>query len=62
MLNYLFLAIILVLFFSCSRNPNISDFEEELSNKVMVQSVGMISLTNIEKTNGTEQEFFGQKT
>lgn len=46
---------------SCSGKPDISEFEAELNEKIEAESNGNISLTEIEKTNSTEQEIFGQK-
>lgn len=46
---------------SCSGKPDISEFELELRNKIESESNGIITLSEIEKTNSEEKEFFGQK-
>lgn len=46
---------------SCSGKPDISEFESELNDKIESESNGMISLSEIEKINSEEKEFFGQK-
>jgi len=61
LIKYFTVIVLSILIISCSGKPDISEFELELKNKIESESKGTITLTEIEKTNSEEKEFFGQK-
>lgn len=46
---------------SCSSNPEITDVEQNLKDRIASESENRIELVSIEKTDAVEKEYFGQK-
>ena len=61
-MKFIKLIAIVALLTSCSSKPDINKVENILSEKILKESNGNITLLSVEKTNAQDNEIMGQKT